>query len=319
MRTTLSVIVVNWNTRDLLMSCLRSLFSLTISSSTQVIVVDNDSSDGSATMVRDRFPQVKLIANASNLGFAAANNVALAHTSGDVVLFLNPDTEVRPGAIEAMLQYLSEHPGVGVLGTTLLNPDGSLQLSCHHYYSLIHSLMHNRLADAVAGRREFLALNRGERAVDVDWMTGACLMIRESVLDVVGYFDPAFFVYGEEIDLQYRVKRAGYRVVFLPSPGIVHHVGQSAKQAVGAASMHDYRGRWLFVRKHYPAPSAGGYLAKTIAALVVWTLYWGAMATLRRASGDGEQVRAYGRLLGWHLIGRPSLPAPVAAARQGRG
>ncbi len=314
--TDLTVIIVNWNTREPLRDCLLCLAS-SEAQGAQVVVVDNASSDGSAEMVRRDFPQVGLVAGDRNLGFAAANNQALGLARGRYVLFLNPDTEVHRGAIEAMLRYLDEQPGVAVAGTTLLNPDGSLQPSCRRYYGFWRTILHNRVVDRLMGAREMAAVNRGSDPRDVDWMVGACLAVRRSVLEQVGAFDPDFFVYGEEIDLQFRIKSAGWRVVYVPSSGVVHHGGQSAKQAALAASLHDYRGRWLFVRKHYPAVSVGLYLVKTIAALTGWMAYWAAVAVFRRYPDARLQLAAYRRLLVWHLTerARPPAPAPLISLR----
>lgn len=302
---------MNWNTRELLSDCLLSLQRTIDLARTQVIVVDNASSDGTAEMVRSRFPWVELIASSTNLGFAAGNNLAFSATEGRYVLFLNPDTQVNPGAIEEMTRYLDGRPEVGVVGTTLLNPDGSVQLSCHRFYSFWHTIKHNRLVDRIAGARELSSINRGSHPREVDWMTGACLMVRRSVLTSVGGFDPTFFVYGEEIDLQYRIKRAGWRVVYVPSSGVVHHGGQSAKQAGIAASLHDYRGRWIFLRKHYGPLSAAAYLAKAVVALAVWTVYWGARAAIQHRPCARQQLGSYWRLLRWHLVERGLPPAPV--------
>ncbi|MHB8992743.1 MAG: glycosyltransferase family 2 protein [Chloroflexota bacterium] len=313
----LTVIVVNWNTRELLRRCLLSLQLAPDAAGAQLVVVDNASSDGSAEMVRSQFPRVELIPSGANLGFAGGNNLALSRALGRYVLFLNPDTEVNPGAIGSMVHYLDDRPEVALVGTTLLNPDGSLQPSCHRYYGFWHTVRYNRLVDRLAGAGELSSVNRESRPGDVDWMTGACLLVRKSVLDQVGWFDPGFFVYGEEIDLQYRIKKAGWRVSYLPSCGVVHHGGQSARQAGLAASLHDYRGRWLFLRKHYPPFSVGVYLAKTVAALAVWMLFSGARAALLRSPDGWRQMRAYRQLLTWHLgeRGLPPVPGPLRTLR----
>lgn len=314
MEPALSVVIVNWNTRGLLRQCLRSLEWALGRDKAQLLMVDNASSDGSTQMVESEFPWVEVIASQQNLGFAAGNNLALERARGRYVLLLNPDTEVTPGAIEQMTRLLDGRPDVGIVGTTLLNPDGSLQLSCHRFYGFRHSLKHNRLVDRLVGRREMLSAHRAPAPVDVDWMTGACLTARKSALDEVGVFDPSFFVYGEEIDLQYRMHRQGWRVVYVPSPGVVHYGGQSARQSPGAASLHDYRGRWLFLRKHYPLHSRGAYLAKTVVALAFWATYWRLAALAGRGAQAGLQWRAHWQLLTWHLADRGMPPVPTRPA-----
>ena len=306
----LTIVIVAWNTRELLHRCLQSLENVSPELRTQVVVVDNASSDGTVDMVRDRFPWVELIASDRNLGFGAANNLAFSRASGEHVLLLNPDTQVKAGALETMLGYLRSHPDVGVVGTTLFNPDGTLQPSCHSFYSFVDSLKHNRLVDRMTERWKVSDAQRSGRPSDVDWMIGACLLVRGETLLALNGFDPDFFLYAEEIDLEYRIRQAGQRVVFVPSTGVVHYGGQSARQAPVAAAFHDYRGRWLFVRKHYSTISATAYLAKTVVAIGFWLSYWG----LRVATGShpdaGHQLRAYWQLLIWHLSDRGQPPAP---------
>lgn len=308
------MVIVNWNTRALLKQCLLSLERALGTRRAQVVVVDNSSSDGSSEMVKSLFPWVEAIASESNLGFAAANNLALNRTTGGYILFLNPDTEVTLGAIDTMVQLLDRYPDVGIVGTTLLNPDGSLQLSCHRFYGLLHSLKNNRVVDQLLGRREMLALHRAQGPVDVDWMTGACLAVRKNALDAIGAFDTDFFLYGEEIDLQYRMHQKGWRVTYVRSSGVIHHGGQSARQSPAVASLHDYRGRWLFLRKHYSLPSRIGYLIKCVGALIFWMLYWGTVAVIRPGCNAQRQWREYGKLLRWHLIDRETAPTPTRPA-----
>jgi GT2 family glycosyltransferase len=306
----LTIVIVAWNTRELLRRCLQSLENVSVELRSQVIVVDNASSDGTVEMVRDGFPWVELIASDRNLGFGAANNLAFSRAKGEHVLLLNPDTEVRAGAIETVVEYLRSHPDVGAVGTTLLNPDGTLQPSCHSFYSFFDSLKHNRLMERVTDRWKVSAAQRGAHPSDVDWMIGACLLVRGETLRAMNGFDPAFFLYAEEIDLEYRIRKAGLRVVFVPSPGVVHYGGQSARQAPVAAAFHDYRGRWLFIRKHYSTAAATAYLAKTVVAIGFWLSYWGFRALTGTHRDAGHQLSAYWQLLIWHLSDRGQPPVP---------
>lgn len=310
MEPVLSVVIVSWNTRDLLGRCLLSLQQSSAALSSQVVVVDNGSSDDTVEMVRAEFPRVELLINRRNLGFGVANNLAFSVARGRYVLLLNPDTELHAGAIETLLDFMERHPDVGVAGTTLLNPDGSLQPSCRPFYSFFGSLKRNRLVERVTDRWKIADVQRTNQPADVEWMIGACLLIRRTVLQEVGGFDPDFFVYAEEIDLQYRIRQMGWRIAYVPSSGVLHHGGQSARQSPLAASLHDYRGRWLFVRKHYSAFSAGAYLAKTVFALTVWLVYWGVRATVGAGCDARQQWRDYKQLLTWHLGNRGLPPAP---------
>jgi N-acetylglucosaminyl-diphospho-decaprenol L-rhamnosyltransferase len=308
-----SVVIVSWNTRELLRRCLTSLRRVCDLADVQVIVVDNASSDGSARLVRDEFPWVELIANERNVGFGSGNNIALPRARGEYVLFLNPDTEVNDGAIDALALYLDEHPEAGIVGTTLLDADGSLQLYCNRYPSAWHSLRHNPVVARLTNQRAMMCTQRARQVRSVDWMLGACLMVRSSVLQQVGAFDPRFFVYGEEIDLQYRIRQAGWDVVYVPSPGVVHLGGQSIGQIGVAGSLHQYRGRWLFVRKHYPPASVAAHLAKTLSGLVAGLMYWSAVAATRLRPQASDQLRAHWRLCAWHLRGCASPTPPTLA------
>ena len=306
----LSVIIVSWNTRELLRKCLRSLERVRAMENAQVMVVDNASSDGSGRMVRTEFPWVDLIASERNLGFAAANNRALGFVRGRYVLFLNPDTEVREGVIDALVRYLDDHPEAGAVGTTLLNPDGTLQLYCNRYYTFWHSLKHNRIVARLTQQHGMACTQRLGQPRNVEWMLGACLAVRTRALEEVGAFDPRFFVYGEEMDLQYRIKKAGWGIVYVPSPGVVHYSRQSTRQAGLAGSLHEYRGRWLFARKHYRRPATVALLTKTISGLVAGMVYWAAMAAIRCRPEAGLHLRTYWQLFAWHLAGCPAPSAP---------
>jgi GT2 family glycosyltransferase len=320
MAQALTVIVVNWNTRELLRRCLLSVRRTRVTADAQVIVVDNASSDGSAEMVRAELPWVELIANDRNVGFGVANNQALPRARGRDVLLLNPDAELRDGALEPAIRYLAEHPEAGVVGTTLVHADGSLQLYCNRYPGAWHSLRHNQYVARLLNERGLSCSQRLGQARGVDWVLGACLLVRRRILEQVGAFDPRFFVYGEEIDLQYRIRQAGWDVVYVPSPGVVHHSGQSTRKIGAAASLHEIRGRLLFARKHYSRLTSDTHLAKALTGVLVGLTYWGALSLTPARAVAGQQLRSYGRLLAWYLGGCPTPPVPTlttAAAARG--
>jgi hypothetical protein len=299
----LSVIIVSWNTRELLRECLTSLSATLGAITAEVFVVDNASSDGTAAMVAADFPAVTLIANADNRGFAAANNQALALATGASILFLNPDTRVLPGAIRRSLDYLAADPAAGAVGVRLLNGDGSLQPSWRRFYSFGGTLLDNKLTARLLGRAQGSVIDGLPAApTTVDWVIGAYLLVRRPALELIGGgFDERFFVYGEEIDLQYRLRRAGWSVVFLPEPAIVHYGGQSSGQVRAAATMYDYRSRYLFVRKHYAPLSVALYWLKAQAGLLLWCLLAAGPALLRADAQARTALRAYGAVLRWHF------------------
>ncbi len=216
----LTIIIVNWNVRDLLRACLTSVLAGLEADalSAEVIVVDNNSADHSADMVSAEFPLVTLIANDRNLGFGTANNQGLAASTGENVLFLNPDTVVRPGTFGALLDFLAEHPEVACVGPRLLNPDGSTQPSRRGFPQLrtafVESTPLQRYAGGLQSVRQFYRQDAPEdEAQQVDWIVGAAMLIRRSVLEEVGGFDESFFMYSEEMDLCFRIKQAGYQIL----------------------------------------------------------------------------------------------------------
>lgn len=237
----LSVIVVSWNVRDYLRDCLVSLereASLP-PESVEVIVVDNDSADGSAEMVAREFPRVIVQANRENLGFGRANNQAFRTCRGRYVLLLNPDTAVRDRAVDRMLQTMERRPDVGVVGCRLVGADGSFQRwTGGHVPTLPNVICHFLLANKVLPARLLpppLYLESDPSAdLEVGWVSGACMLLRREALGNT-IFDERFFLYGEDLQLCDRLSRAGWKVVYTPAASIVHHEGRSFEAAQSPA------------------------------------------------------------------------------------
>jgi len=257
----ITVVIVSWNTRKLLDKCLSSLKS-EIERSTigldkaEVFVVDNDSPDRSADMVAEKHSWVKLIRNDSNRGFAAANNQILWIAQGEIILLLNPDTEILSGALDTLVTFLKEHEKAGVVAPQLLNSDGSIQRSCRAFptfWGMFYELIGlSRLFPHVAKFRQYKMLDWNQNDErQVDQPEGACLAIKKSVLNQVGLFDEDFFMLFEEVDLCYRIKEAGYEIWFTPRAKVIHHHGQSIKQAKIKMILSSHRGMYRFWFKHY--------------------------------------------------------------------
>ncbi len=248
---TLSIIIVNWNTRDLLAGCLASIYSHPPAATFEVIVVDNASADGSAALVQSQFPQVTLLTNANNPGFAAGNNQAITHSNGRYLLLLNPDTIVRPGALDTLLTFMDTHPAAGAAGSLLLNPDGSLQHSCHPAPTLSREwwrLFH--LDHLFALARYPMEQWPQDRPREVDTIQGACLIVRREVIDQVGLLDDAYFMYSEEVDWCLRIRRAGWQLYWVPQAQVIHYGGQSTRQVAVTMFLQLYRAKLLYFRKH---------------------------------------------------------------------
>jgi N-acetylglucosaminyl-diphospho-decaprenol L-rhamnosyltransferase len=245
----LSVVVVSYNTRGLLRQCLASI---PVSDAIEILVVDNASADGSADMVVEEFPRAVVIRAPRNLGFAAANNVALARSRGAAVMLLNPDAVLTPGALDLLVGYLREHSEVGIVGPTLRYPDGRFQSSGFEFPSVLSELRQSRSVD-------WLLCKLGSRravpspettAIEVDWVDGACLLVRREVIETVGPLDEQFFLYGEEVDWCYRARRAHWHVVAVRAATVVHHQGQSSKGSSRATVAYLTETRLRFFRTH---------------------------------------------------------------------
>jgi GT2 family glycosyltransferase len=250
-----SVIIVSWNTRDILRSCLASVYQNMGSLALEVIVVDNASNDGSAEMVKSEFPNTVLIKNASNAGFGAANNQAIALAHGRYVLLLNSDTVVLDDAIAKAVAFADLNPDAAVTGLRVLNPDRSLQPTCFMFPSVLNLLLSSTGLYKLfpAGRffgRESMSWWDRASVCKVDVVTGCFMLIRREALDQIGVFDERFFIYGEETDLCYRFKKAGWKNLFFPDAQIIHYGGQSTTQKAPRMLVELRLSILKFFRKH---------------------------------------------------------------------
>jgi len=254
----LSIVIVSYNTRDLLRDCLRSVYSSQCDLNREVIVVDNRSNDGSAEMVRKEFPQATLIASQTNGGYAYANNLGLRQIQGNYVLLLNPDTALPPRALQDMLVFMEQHPDAGVAGPKLVLADGSLDLACRRsfptldvaFYRLIG--LSKRYPNSPRYNRYNLGYLDPDQVAEVDSVVGAFMLMRRQALDQAGLLDERFFAYGEDIDLCYRIKvDHGWKVYYNPAVVVTHYKGQAMKQRTAAMTVQFYRAMWLFHKKHY--------------------------------------------------------------------
>jgi N-acetylglucosaminyl-diphospho-decaprenol L-rhamnosyltransferase len=255
----LSIVILNWNVRDLLERCLASLQSER--SVLEIIVVDNASRDDSVAMLRARYPDVKLIANTVNRGFTGGNNQGIEASRGRCVMVLNPDTEVLGDALDQLVSYLDGHPDVGAIGPQLLNPDRSIQSSRRRFPTLATAFFESTWLQGLAPRRILAHFYMDDVPVspahEVDWLSGACTVFRRAVLDGVGLYDAqTFFMYSEELDLCRRIKAAGWRIVYLPEAQVVHYVGKSSDQAVAARHIYFQTSKVRYVRKWHGAVPA---------------------------------------------------------------
>jgi hypothetical protein len=265
--------------------------------------VDNGSQDGSAEMVRDDFRDVRLIANQDNRGFPAANNQGISVAAGRYVLLLNPDTEVVDDALVRLVTFADAHPGVGMVGPQLLNPDGSVQSSRRRFPNLTTALFESTWFQPYAPGNvldRYYVLDRPDDTIqDVDWITGAAMLARREAIERVGLLDEGFFMYSEELDWCRRFHDAGWRVVYLPTAQIIHHVGKSSEQVVAARHVHFQTSKVRYFRK-YHGPLAAEALRWFLLANYVWQLGLEGAKWLagHKRPLRAQRIAAYRRVLG---------------------
>ena len=264
-----SVVIVSFNTREILRACLTRLFEVARGLALEVIVVDNHSRDASADMVERDFPTVKLLRSEVNLGFAAANNLGFKRARGEFILLLNPDALLEPGALHKALAHIAADPAIGMGGGRLIDKAGRMQPSARLYPSLLNEiLVISGLAARFPHSRFFGRFDRtwddSNRPAPVDWVPGAFALIRRSALDAVGAFDERFFLYYEEVDLCLRLRQAGWGIWYWPDVVIRHWGGESSKtvehvefsSSGSQLTLWRMRSALLYYRKHHGALSA---------------------------------------------------------------
>jgi GT2 family glycosyltransferase len=254
--TDVSIIIVNWNTKDKLNDCLNSIYRQASKLTCEVIVVDNASSDGSGEMVKRQFPKAILLQNNENRGFAAANNQGIAIANGRYVLLLNSDTLILNNAIAKTVIFADNHPEAAVVGCKVLNPDRTLQRTCFMFPSLFNMFLSSIYLYKLFPRSKFFGREQmtwwdRDNIREVDVVTGCFMLVRREAIEQIGLLDERFFMYGEETDWCYRFKQAGWKIVFTPIGQIIHFGGVSSSKMAAGKTLQ-LRGAILqFMAKHY--------------------------------------------------------------------
>lgn len=314
----LSIIIVNWNSATYVRQCLHSLVLHPPTRSHEIIVVDSGSFDGCGEMLAREFPAAIFVQSRDNIGFASANNLGAGRAQGKNLLFLNPDTEVHRGAVDRLLQTLERHPSAGLVGARLLNADGSVQTSCVQAFpTLLNQLLDSDLLYRAMPRSSLWGIaalsDRATNPKPVEVVSGACILIKRAVFEIVKGFDQRFFMYSEDLDLCYRVKQAGLDRLYDPGAVITHHgsgSSNSARSLFSVVMTRESVGR--FFRLNHGAAAAFGYRATTgLAALVRLPLVTG-LWLVKKMSGD----KNYGAVKKWFAILRWSLGLESWAAQK---
>ncbi len=250
----LSIIILAFRNKEKLRATIAAILESKTQRSYEVIVVDNDSQDGTAEMVEQEFSKVKLIRNQNN-GFAKGNNIGLRASYGKVILFLNPDTAVQPNVLEECFAKIESDKTIGFLSCRLIKEDGSLDVAARRSFpnpvNSFARLVHlDKFFPKVLGSYNMLATPEDQEQ-EVDSVVGAFMMVRRDVIEKIGNWDEDFFMYGEDIEYCYRAKQAGYRNIYFPRVTTVHYKGQSSKKTPYFALYHFHKSMWVFYRKHY--------------------------------------------------------------------
>jgi GT2 family glycosyltransferase len=305
----LSIIIVNWNVKELLRNCLKSIYAQTKAISFEVFVVDNASSDGSVEMVEEEFPQVKLIKNEENLGFAKANNQGIRQSTGKYILLLNPDTIVVDDALVNMVLFMDARRDIGAVGPRILNPDNTVQLTCGRYFPtpLTELWDLTRLSYLFPKSRIFGRSLMGfwphHDTREVDLLSGACMMVRREAIEQTGLMDEDFFLFAEEADWCYRIKKNGWKIYLNADAEVIHFLGQSVKLSSANTALESRKSTYLFFMKYYGRLSALIYRAMVLVFVALRIpVYW-VWQCLRPA--DRPRVRAalrcYPEILRWAI------------------
>lgn len=292
-----SIIIVSWNTRDILRNCLASVFRNVSGLSCEVIVIDNNSSDGSVIMVKNEFNKVILINNTQNKGFAAANNQGIRIAKGRYMLLLNSDTIVLYDVISRTIQFADSEPQAAVVGCQIRNFDGTIQRSCFMFPSILNMLLSSTYLYKIFPRSKYLGremMTWWDHADcrEVDVITGCFMLVRRESIEQIGVMDEQFFIFGEETDWCWRFKRGGWKCIFAPVGQIIHFGGQSTRMQAGPMLLQLRGSLLLFFRKN---KSFVDYLFACLLTAVFFgiRLPWWAILSLLKPAQDSIRTRRY--------------------------
>lgn len=314
----LSIIIVNWNSKDYLRNCLISVLKNTRGIAYEIIVIDSASYDGCGEMLRRHFPQVRFIQSDRNLGFAKANNEAFRTSKGKNLLFLNPDTEINDNVIPDLMKVLESTSGAGAVGARLLNSDGSTQISCIRAFPTVL----NQILDTNLLRRQFplskmwgmaSLFEKSDVVREVDAISGACLMIKREVFKEVGNFSEDYFMYSEDIDLCHKIWRNGWKAFYFSGAKVIHHGGKSSSETTTSSFtdvlLLESRFRFFCKTRSHDYGQLYRLSMFYVSLLRIWlvSLYWSFMSVSGKASSSTATLRKWIARLRWTLGRENSL------------
>ena len=294
----LSIVTVCWNDRETIRECLRSIYAGTHSTEFEVIVSDNESTDGSAEFIRQNYPAVRVIENCGNLGFAKGNNVGIWASRGEYVLILNPDTIIHDGALDKWVEFADRHPEAGGFGCRVLNPDGSYQVSARPFPTVWRDWMAALYLRPLAYFSDLFISDtyvswKGDTERPIDWQSGCCAMFRSTLLKRLGGFDEQFFYHYEEVDLCWRVWNAGYPILYTPTVEITHLGGQSVSRFPIRFELEKCRSRYRYFYKHFGARGSRRCRHAVLAWIRLRQLGYGLIGLTRPSDAISERLEMY--------------------------
>jgi GT2 family glycosyltransferase len=301
----LSVVIICWNDLRVIRECLRSIFAGAQSADLEVIVSDNGSTDGSVQFIHENYPQVRVVENGANLGFAKGNNAGIRAAQGEFVLILNPDTIIHEGSLDKFVAFANQHPEAGAFGCRILNLDGTYQVSCRlfptvkRYWISALYLHHLARVSRLFTFEEYVGW-KGDSERQIDWQSGCCVMFRGQLLKTLGGFDEQFFYHFEEVDLCRRVWDAGFPILFTPQATITHLGGQSVNRFPIRFEIEKLRSRHRYFYKHFGPEGARQCRRLSIAAIRVRQAGYGIKALFRPTDGLQNRLKMYRVVVRWN-------------------
>jgi hypothetical protein len=301
----LSVVIICWNDLRVIRECLRSIYQGTHAIDFEVLVSDNGSTDGSVEFVRENYPEVRVLENRANLGFAKGNNVGIRAAGADYVLILNPDTIIHDGALDRLVQFADKHPEAGAFGCKVLNPDGTYQVSARLFPTVWRYWVSALGLKKLANLSSLFLFEEyphwyGDTERPIDWQSGCCVMFRSGLLKSLGGFDEQFFYHFEEVDLCRRVWAARFPILFTPEAVIIHLGGQSVGRFPVRFEIEKHRNRYRYFYKHFGPQAARQCRQLSIAKIRVRQLGYGLMSLWKPTDLSQRRLEMYREVVRWN-------------------
>ena len=298
----LSIVIICWNDLRVIRDCLRSIYEGTHATNFEVVVSDNGSVDGSVEFIRKHYPEVRVVENQQNLGFARGNNAGIRASRGEYILILNPDTIIHDGALDRLVAFADLHSEAGTFGCRVLNPDGTYQVSARLFPSVLRYWVS---ALGLSKLSSFFIYEeyprwRGDTERTIDWQSGCCVMFRGNLLKRLGGFDEQFFYHFEEVDLCRRVWKAGYPILFTPEAVITHLGGQSVGRFPIRFEIEKHRSRYRYFYKHFGAEAARNCRRLSIVKIRVRQLGYGLLNVFKPTEILQRRLEMYREVVRWN-------------------